>query len=464
MFNYKSHTYTNLIIFYILFLIFPQVVHALDDTRDNQDAPTIRVALGLDLKEAEIAFSAGGRIVDSSKDKKIVSSEKTHSYKLTTDGFKIKIKDIDGSFTSLQFFPSSESLLAYKGKKYRGTFRVISKKTGLQIINNVGIEEYLYGVVSFEVPMSWNIEAITAQAVAARTYAVRCLNQYPDFEFDVYDSVKDQVYGGVDGEKPNSIASVDASRGIILSYQGWPIKAYYCADAGGQTEQSKYVFTSDLPYLQSVQSMDNLEKHRWNFIITRSELTKLFKSCTYKLGEIQDLVITSVSPTGRPGTIKVTGSKGSHEFSSNDFRKIIGAGKVRSTLFTIVSKNGNIPETGSVINIRSVSIRKPETNLKCISSSGLKEIENQAVSILGNSLSANSELIGKTAITAQLGNIYLPVEKITPKEGEFLFVGSGFGHGVGMSQWGAKAYADSGWDYKQILLHYYRGAELTVWY
>jgi stage II sporulation protein D len=464
MSNYKINTYTNLIILCAFFAIFPQVVHALDDTRDDQDAPIIRVSLGIDIKEAEIAFSSGGRIVDASRNKQIVSFDKTQSVKINSEGLKTKINNIDGTFTSLQFIPSSGSLLAYKGKKYRGTIRVLPKKSGLTIINDVGIEEYLYGVVSFEVPMSWNIEAIKAQAVAARTYAVRCLNQYPDFEFDVYDSVKDQVYGGISGEKPNSVASVDATRGIILSYQGWPIKAYYCADAGGQTEQSRYVFTYDLPYLQSVQSMDNLEKHRWNFLITRAELTELFKSCSYKLGDIQDLVITSVSPTGRPGTIKVTGSKGSHEFSSNDFRKIIGAGKVRSTLFTIISQNGKFPEAGSVINIRSVSLTKQENKLKCVSSDGLKEIENSKVSILGSGSPVDSELVGKTAITAQLGNIYLPVEKITPKENEFLFVGSGFGHGVGMSQWGAKAYADSGWDYKQILLHYYRGAELTVWY
>jgi stage II sporulation protein D len=464
MFNFKINTYTNLILFYAFFLIFPQVVHALDDTRDNQDAPTIRVSLAIDVKEVEIAFSAGGRILDASKDKQIASKEKTQSYKLTSDGSKVKIKDIGGAFTSLQFLPSPGSLLAYKGKKYRGTFRVIAKKSGLTIINDIGIEEYLYGVVSFEVPMSWDIEAIKAQAVAARTYAVRCLNQYPNFEFDVYDSVKDQVYGGISGEKPNSIASVDATRGIILSYQGWPIKAYYCADAGGQTEQSKYVFTNDLPYLQSVQSNDNLEKHRWNFIITKKELTDLFKTCTYKLGDIQNLVITSVSPTGRPGTIKVIGSKGSHEFSSNDFRKTIGAGKVRSTLFTIVSQNGASSEISSGINIRSVSIKNQTAKLKCVSSGGVQEIGKSKVSILGNGLPVDSELIGKTAITAQLGNIYLPVEKIAPKKDEFLFVGSGFGHGVGMSQWGAKAYADSGWDYEQILLHYYRGAELTVWY
>jgi len=464
MLKISKITYTNLIILCVILSFSQHSLFADPDTRDGSDAPLIKVALGLDLSNTKVTLTNGGSVTDMIKGKQIASFSKTVTLNFQLKKEKIQIDGINGEYTSLLIKASQSSSVEFNDRAYRGTIRVIARKTGIWVLNDVSMEEYLYGVVPFEVPMSWNLEAVKAQAVAARTYAVRCLNQYDHGEYDVYDSVKDQVYRGIDGEKPKSIDAVDSTRGIILSYQGWPIKAYYCADAGGQTERSKFVFTQDLPYLQSVESKDNLEGHRWNFLISKDELTTVFNKPSRKLGKILDLAITSVSPSGRPGMIQVTGSESTIELTSNDFRKAIGAGRVRSTLFTIVGNNDETSNLVSPINIRSVALDSAVDNIKCISSEGIHETDSLNVSITGDVATTVDSLKSKTAITAQMGQIYMPKEDIKPSEDEFLFVGSGYGHGVGMSQWGAKAYADSGWDYKHILLHYYRGAELTIWY
>lgn len=464
MYKFKSATYTMLAIFLVLFIIPVQISYADTQARDDATSPVIRVSLGLDLANTTVTLPKGGTIFDPLKNKQIAIFSKNNELSLKYSKNKISVQGIKGEYSNLIFTPSDGSFIMFKDKQYRGNIRAVATNSGIWIINHVDMEEYLYGVVPFEVPMSWNIEAIKAQAVAARTYAVRCLSQYPHGEFDVYDSVKDQVYGGVDGEKESAIIAVDGSRGIIMSYQGWPIKAYYSADAGGQTEEGKYIFPGDLPYLQSVPSKDDLEKHRWHFLLKKSELESLMNARKSNVGKIKDVKITSLSPTGRPRKVEVVGSNGTHEFSSNDFRKMIGAGRIRSTLFSIVGNNDHPEVENASTKVRTISPNENSEGVSVISDTGSKHVIVDEYYVLGSDGIGIVDESEMKIITTNSSSIYKPKIDIKPSDDEFLFVGSGFGHGVGMSQWGAKAYADDGWDYREILLHYYRGADLTIWY
>ncbi len=464
MYNFKPVTYAMLAIFLVFFALPVQIPYADTQPRDDATSPEIRVSLGLNLSNATVTLPKGGTIFDPLKNKQAAKFSKNNELSLKFSKNKISVKGIKGEYSNLIFKPSSGSFIIFKGKQYRGSIRAVATNSGIWIINHVDMEDYLYGVVPFEVPMSWNIEAIKAQAVAARTYAVRCLSQYPHGEFDVYDSVRDQVYGGVDGEKESAIIAVDGTRGIIMSYQGWPIKAYYSADAGGQTAEGKYIFPGDLPYLQSVPSKDDLEKHRWHFLLKKSELESLMKAKNFNVGKIKDVKITSISPTGRPRNVEVVGSKGTHDFSSNNFRKMIGAGRIRSTLFSIVGNNNHPEVENAVSKVRTISPAGNTDGITVVSDSGNTRVIIDEYYVLGSDGIGCVDESEMKIITTNSSKVYKPKTDIKPSDDEFLFVGSGFGHGVGMSQWGAKAYADDGWDYRDILLHYYRGADLTIWY
>ena len=464
MYKFKPIRYTLLVAFFLSFAFVVQNLYADPLARDDATSPEIRVSVGLNLTNTIIKLPKGGTIINPVNNKQVAKFSKRNELSLKYSKNKISVKGVKGNYSNLIFKPSVGSFIEFKEKQYRGYIRAVGTNSGMWVINHVDMEEYLYGVVPFEVPLSWNIEAIKAQAVAARTYAVRCLSQYPHGEFDVYDTVKDQVYGGVDGEKEKATQAVNGSRGIIMSYQGWPIKAYYSADAGGQTEEGKYIFPGDLPYLQSVPSKDDLEKHRWHFLLKKSELASLMKKNKHDVGKIKDLRITSISPTGRPRKVQVIGSKGSHDFTSNNFRKMIGAGRVRSTLFSIVGNNDHPDVENASTNVRTISPNENTEGVTIISGRGNIHVIVDEYYVLGSDGIGSVNETEMKIITTNSSSVYKPKTDIEPSDDEFLLVGSGFGHGVGMSQWGAKAYADDGWDYRKILLHYYRGADLTIWY
>jgi len=188
------------------------------------------------------------------------------------------------------------------------------------------------------------------------------------------------------------------------------------------------------------------------------------KAKKFHVGKIKDVKITSISPTGRPRKVQVVGSKRTHEFSSNDFRKMIGAGRIRSTLFSIVGNNNHPEVENAVGKVRTISPDGNTDGITVISDRGNTRVIVDEYYVLGSDGIGCVDESEMKIITTNSSKVYKPKIDIKPSDDEFLFVGSGFGHGVGMSQWGAKAYADDGWDYRDILLHYYRGADLTIWY
>ena len=462
MFKFK---HLNLIIFILFLSLHGHRAICETESGDEIKPPEIKVAIGLDLTDTKIIFPNGCIVFDNVRNKEASNYDRKTELAVRYDSTgKIAITGLNDLYSDVTIKQKSSGQFQFKGNKYRGYLRLVAKPSGIWVINHVDIEEYLYGVVPNEVPMSWNMEAIKAQAVAARTYAVRCLGQYPHNEFDVYDSVKDQVYGGIDGEKEKGTRAVEETRGIILTYQGWPIKAYYHADAGGQTEDGCYIFPGDLPYLKSVISKDNLDQHRWYFLMKKSELSSLSKKAGHDVGDIVDIKITDVSPTGRPRTIVITGSKRKTEFNSNDFRKMIGAGRIRSTLFTINPESSDATPNNSPANVRSVSPDSSLDSLSVLSAKGQDNIPRKKITIIDQNGISNFSGDSVMVMTASSSQVIKPKDDVKPKPDEILFSGCGFGHGVGLSQWGAKAFADDGWDYRKILLHYYQGAELSAWY
>ena len=235
-----------------------------------------------------------------------------------------------------------------------------------------------------EIP-SWALDALKAQAVAARTYAVSHLGQFASLGYDLKASVQSQAYNGASVEKPSTDQAVEETRGQILTYHGQPIEAFYSDSAGGCTEACLDAWGHDIPYLQSVVDFDQESpRYFWDLAIPSDRVTKALAKLGVSIGDLQDLQVTQRSATGRVKHVNLIGSAGSADVSGEKLRFAFG---LRSTYFNVA--------------------RQPD--------------------------------------------------------GTLAFAGRGWGHGVGMSQWGAKAMADMGYPYDQILAHYYPTTELKGW-
>jgi stage II sporulation protein D len=192
----------------------------------------------------------------------------------TSDG-KVRVVG-KGKFDSPATAKPGDGFLRINGLRYRGDLKIHNRGGTLAVVNDVGLQSYLYSVVPREMPSSWPLEALKAQAVAARGYAVRAARAS---WFDIYDNTDDQVYGGLDygsGEDPGSTAAVKATAGEVLKYGGEVISAYFSSSNGGRTAASVDTWGGPLPYLISQQDPFDLNgsnpNRNWTVVLSPGAL------------------------------------------------------------------------------------------------------------------------------------------------------------------------------------------------
>lgn len=209
-----------------------------------------------------IAVSETGQAIDGTTGRVILPIKEMCRYDIKESRRGIAIKLDDGRYYNtgtkhLIVASTPTGFVSTKGKWYRGNLVIKQNDDGLLIVNDVGIEDYLLGVVPAEMPASWEIEALKAQAVAARSYALANLGKRSFFGFDLKDTAEDQVYNGASAEKERATRAVVETKGKVLVYRGKIISACYCASAGGKTRLGSEVWNKELPYVHSVLSYDD---------------------------------------------------------------------------------------------------------------------------------------------------------------------------------------------------------------
>lgn len=345
-----------------------------------------------------------------------------------------------GKYKSDSFKITSPTYIKIGSNKYRGDiFVVFNKKNSLFVINKLGIEDYLYGVVGSEMPASWNVEALKAQSVAARTYSAVKKKSPRNKYFDLFSTVMDQVYTGCSGESPNVIVAVSETAGEILTYEGNPINCYFYSSCDGKTSPCENVFSSSpVPYLVS-RDCPYCMKSDWSYTITRNELSRLLREKKIINGELYSIKIVKQDESGRAALVKLITSTGNKIIRGAELRLIIGAGKQKSTKYTI----SEIPLTKA----QKIAL------LEKVKAESKNDIPAESV------INLDSEI---NSILRIVNLISLPVSLNTNNEEfsdsavySFTFEGSGWGHGVGMCQWGAYGLAKNGYTYDKILENYY---------
>jgi stage II sporulation protein D len=304
---------------------------------------------------------------------------------------------------------------------YRGRLQVLVGSSSLQAVNHVALEAYLPSVVASEMPASWPQAALRAQAVAARTYALR--QRKPAAAFDVSATVASQVYRGVEAETPSTHQAVASTRGQVLMFGTSLANTVFHSSAGGSTENSGDLWSQQLPYLVSVPDFDQHSPvHAWQLRLEPEQLQKAFG----EIGGAQRIDVLAITGSGRVRQARVTGPAGTLVLTGAQLRSRLG---LKSTMvrFEVLAPQLAALPTSLPTSLPALPPLMPR--------------------------SADQSGLAEPAITPDQVPVQLPPPSL-------LAIGRGFGHGVGMSQWGAHGLANRGQSYEQILHHYYRGTEL----
>ena len=304
---------------------------------------------------------------------------------------------------------SGSALIAVNGKHYRGELLFVQGDSGISVVNRVRMDDYLRGVVPLEIGTSddRDVEAVKAQAVTARSYAYVHVGDRTTRPYDVSASVNDQLYGGADAETAVANAAVNATRGIVLQYEGRVVNAPYHSACGGSTAAAEEIWrTSSEPYLQRVSDQipgtdrfycDIAPRFRWTRTLDgetlRAALVRYLATYTATPGGYpgtpRDIQVDTRTPSGRVGTLKIATDRGNYVLRGNDIRYVLRA------------------PGGEILNSTSFNVE---------------------------------------ATTGRDGAI-----------ARLVLRGTGYGHGVGMCQWGAIGRARAGQDFHTILRTYYPG-------
>jgi stage II sporulation protein D len=284
----------------------------------------VRVLLTTGVKSLDIGSTADFKVRDASG---VVHTVTSGAYKLKPE---LKLA-VDGQATPsalpgpLLFQPGAAALgLKHR---YRGSIQVDVVDGKLRAINMVGLEQYLYGVVPSEMPFTWLPEALKAQAVVARSYALATRRTGA---FDLYPDTRSQVYLGIEHEKPSTNAAVTATAGQVVLYEGAVARTYFFSTSGGRTASAEDVWGEPVPYLLSVADpYDSISPHHdWGpFVFTGTKLAKLLKM----KGRVVDLQ-PEVNASGRIKVLNVVGTKGTLAVPGAELRRKLG---LRSTWFSI---------------------------------------------------------------------------------------------------------------------------------
>lgn len=454
--------------------------------------PLIRVGIGVGLKQVVIS-SPSGVLVSSPDGGK--ASGRRNQVIIGITASSLFVQGVPFG-TEVELSASGGGLLTFEKKQYRGKMVVAiqrnhapqaSEARTLLVINLLPLEEYLLGVVGAEMPSAWPPEALKAQAVVARTYAYRKMSDGKAGQFDLVDTVADQMYGGVSAEDARVTRAVRETDGEVLLYQGEVIKAYYHADCGGRTEDGEKVFPGLYPYCRSVACPFGEESpyHRWTQTFTVKQIQENLLKGGISIEGIVSLSLMVGQGTGRVEEVWIRHAEGEEMVPGYLFRKLMGRREIRSTKFQARVVKEAVAQIEDRVAGRDLvrEVQKEESwTKKVFLTAGLPVVLMRKGGELAQFTPASFYRLtalsayGKLPFHSRMAA--LQVEKQVTISQETLklpgkvsvkqikvplaleFSGSGWGHGVGLCQWGARGMSQKGYGYREILGYYYRGVQL----
>ncbi len=399
-------------------------------------------------------------------------------------------------------------------RTYRGNWEISSYNGQLALVNEIPLEQYLYSVVGAEVPSSWPREALKAQAVAARSYAIFQRNKFK--VADVVDTTLSQVYNGISSEATSITQAVDDTKGQILMKDGKVVEAVFSSNSGGATADSSEVWNSNNNTFASVVSEGDLSAQKslkmWYHILLNNglsgyvrednvkelssttaaglaQLTVISKDTNVRVIPLVQSNVTAVSKLNPGDTVVIldkvaesnTYSWVRGPYTSAELLKAMkgkGTLQLPSIINTLeVTRRGpsgrvmELQVNGQILDVKYPDIFRSALNglpstLFDIASSGSYTVLGSDGTTVKASTSSATSVISASGVNSLkgTGTVIMNGESkatVLDASDKFIFIGQGNGHGLGLSQWGANGMADAGNDYQDILKHYYQNVTIA---
>lgn len=255
----------------------------------------------------------------------------------------------EGKFYSKLVFSASSLLLVNK-KPYRGLAELSNADKGVLVINQLPLEDYLVGLINCEISSAWPIEAVKAQAVIARTYALNRKAARIKAPYHLESSVIDQVYDGSLIEDSRARRAVSDTQGEVIIHGGGVIQAFYHSNCGGKTEAAENVWGASLPYLKGVDCeycLTSSAASAWEQKLSLAQIEEKLRAAGHKLSGLTDIRPGAQNSRGRLKSVSLVAAKGGLSLTGDQFRKVIGYGVIKSTRFTVKIYNGEASFSGT---------------------------------------------------------------------------------------------------------------------
>jgi stage II sporulation protein D len=379
----------------------------------------IRVAVATNAMDARVGGSGGWRLYERQGTAMIVPGARNERWRIQHDGSRMRAVRSDGLPTSWVTPPliaradGGEALIVYNEKRYRGELAFYPGDSGVLVVNQLMLDDYLKGVVPLEIGrrQPGDSAAIQAQAVTARSYAYITMGANPARPYDLTGGTLDQVYGGADAESPLTNQAIESTTGLLLQYGGRVVNAPYHSTCGGSTAEANEVWRNPgEPYLKRVSDRIPGSDRYYCDIAPRFRWTRTFDAAALNAVVSRYLGTYAAVPGGQPGRVQSV---------AIDRRTASG----RVAILAIGTDRGNFVLRGN------------DTRFVLRSPGG--EILNSTY------FSAETDMAGDGSVA-----------RLTIR-------GMGYGHGVGMCQWGAIGRARAGQDFREILRTYYPGTTVA---
>jgi stage II sporulation protein D len=431
----------------------------------QQSEPVIRVKLGGLHKKLSVSCDSGK--VLNSHGRRIRTLRKNRDFSWNLPGSRGRINYLNQTLT----ITSRNDIVSFNGKKYRGRLLIKFTNKGAIVVNHLGIENYLKGVVGSEMGSLSPSESLKAQTVIARTYAYSNKGKHGRDGADVCDSTHCQVYKGISSERPTINKAVAATRGIFMVSNGKPIQTLYHAACGGMTSDNDKVFGGGATsYLRRVVCpfCSKSPYYRWSKTLTIAELQKGLTKEKITFNKLYKVDYSSPAPMDRVAKIYFATDRGNFSVKGTTFRRLFS---LRSTTFTLGNRRSIkelIAMASEVIESRAghsgimlaslgTQVDDGPPQLIIQAQRGLKRVrkpeEGWKVISYGKLNTAVTKEKNKTSAAKIPQNPQKPLSNIE-------IFGRGFGHQVGLCQAGAIEMGRRKWSYRQILPFYYSDVAL----
>lgn len=359
---------------------------ALGGESSAQEPEHIRVAVNQDAAAIRLKIKGFYEVLDS-EGAKVLYRGKNLNTTATAYAGGILLGQLQSRLDKLLIRSYGQEPIIIDGRNFRGDIQLIKKANSrLLVVNRIDFEDYIKGILYHEASHYWPVEALKAQAIACRSYAISQVQQNSTCDFDATSDIYSQVYGGKTSERFRTNRAVEETKGEVLLYQGKVLPAYYHATCAGHTEDASVLWNINLAPLKGVACnfCKDSPHFNWHYVLSKKEIEEKLNNAGHKIKKIINIQIASRNSSGRIASLIISTEQKEANISAKDFRNILGPNIIRSTNFEV------------------------------------KVVKDDVV-----------------------------------------FEGIGWGHGVGLCQWGAYFMAKEGADYKKILGYYYPTAVIS---